>query len=165
MPILVHLADKNDSKKILNAGIKPGQNRKGIFCMPVTQNFLVSHQWLRELKRSGVKNIVGVYFRLKSTEKVWAAHYNKIHKEITIGTAIKNLMQLEDPLGYEIIILRKIKASEILYIRDLPQVLGWRYKPHSQETRPYCTCPYCIPVGSIKSKKLKERLEEEKLMD
>lgn len=100
MPIFVHLADKNDSNKILNGGIKIGKNRKGIYCMPVTQNFLVSHQWLRELKRTGVKNIVGVYFRLNSAEKVWAAPYNKVHKEITIGTAIKHLMQLADPLGY-----------------------------------------------------------------
>lgn len=165
MPVLVHLADKKNSNKILKTGIKLGKIINGIYCMPVTQNFLVSHQWLRELKRSGVKNIVGVYFRLNSAEKVWAAHYNQVHKEITIGTAIKHLLQLEDPLGYEIIILRKIEASEILYTRDLPQVLGWRYKPHSKETRPYCTCPYCIPVGSIKSKKLKDRLDAEKLKE
>ncbi len=165
MPILVHLADKNDSKKILKAGIKLGKFSRGIYCMPVTQNFLVSHQWLRELKRSGVRNIVGVYFRLNSAEKVWAAHYNQVHKEITIGTAIKHLLQLADPLGYEIIITRKIEVAEILYIRDLPQVLGWRYKPHSHETRPCCTCPVCIPAGSIKGKKLRKILEQEKLKE
>ncbi len=165
MPILVHLADKKDIKKILNGGIKQGKFSKGIYCMPVTQNFIVSHQWLRELKRTGVKNIVDVYFRLKSAEKVWAAHYNQVHNEITIGTAIKHLLQLADPLGYEIIIDRKIEAEEILYIRDLPQVLGWRYKPHSHETRPYCTCPFCIPAGSIKSKKLRNSLDAEKLKE
>jgi len=162
MPVLVHLADEREAKKILNGGIKIGKQCTGVCCMPVMQNFLVSHQWLRELKRRGVRKIVGVYFRVKTDEKVWAAHYNKPHKHITVGTAIKHIMRLSDPLGYELIIERKIEPSEILYVRDLPQVLGWRYKPHAHDTRPYCTCPLCIPPGSIKSNNLRIRLEGEK---
>lgn len=33
----------------------------GIFAMPVTRNFYISHQWLRELKRRGQGAIAGVY--------------------------------------------------------------------------------------------------------
>ena len=42
-------------------------------------------QWLRELKRGGVKTFVGVYFKLDSTEKVYAGRYNEPHRQITLG--------------------------------------------------------------------------------
>ncbi len=159
MPLLVHLADERESSNIQKNGIKLRKDRKGIFCMPVLQNFYVSHQWLRELKRSGTRTYVGVYFKLDSEELVYAGKFNQEHKHIKLTHAIKEIMSLEDPLGYELIVDRKILASEISKIKILPQKLGWRYYPTSHNTKPTCACPVCIPSGSIKGKRLREKIE------
>ncbi|GAO44794.1 HEAT repeat domain-containing protein [Flavihumibacter petaseus] len=156
MPTLVHLADERDAQKIQNGGIKVGKFRSGIFCMPVLPNFYVTHQWLRELKRGGVKTFVGVYFKIDSSQMVFAGKYNEEHKHISLGQAIKEIMNLDDPLGYELIIDRKIEPDEIEKVRRLPQTIGWRYKPDSKGSRP-CGCDYCIR-SSIKANKIRERL-------
>lgn len=157
MPTLVHLADERDISKILNAGIKIGKHSFGVYAMPVLPEFYVSHQWLRELKQSGARTLVGVYFKLKSDELVYAGLYGKPHKHIPLGEAIKQIMSLENPLGYELIIDRKIQPGEISKIRHLPQNLGWRYMPDSHNTRP-CNCEYCLR-GQIKGKRTKDRLD------
>jgi hypothetical protein len=54
----------------------------------------------------------------------------------------------------------EIPASVIARIRHLPQKIGWRYQPHAHGKRP-CGCPACLPRGSIKSKKIRERYEPE----
>lgn len=159
MPMLVHLTDEKQSKKILNAGIKSGKMLNGIYCMPVLPNFYVSHQWLRELKSGGAKTFVGVYFRLPSSEKVYAGKYNERHRHITLGEAIKEIMTLQDPLGYELIIDRKIEASEIKSIKHLPQTLGWRYMPDSHNSKP-CNCEFCLR-GIIKGNRLRKKFEDE----
>lgn len=159
MPTLVHLADEREAAAIKRNGIKIGKYGSGVFCMPVMQNFYVSHQWLRELKRRGVKTFVGVYFKLDSKTKVFAGKYNDKHKHIELGQAIEEISELEDPLGYEIIIDRKIEAKEITAIKSLPQNIGWRYKPGSKGTRP-CSCEYCIRT-SIKANRVREKYGRE----
>ena len=159
MAILVHLADEKDLASIKKNGIKVGKRQRGIFCMPVLQDFYISHQWLRELKRSGTKTLIGVYFKLDSQELVYAGKYNQEHKHISLGEAIKEIMSLDDPLGYELIIDRKIEAKEIEKIRILPQKLGWRYCPTSHNEKPACTCPVCIPTGTIRGKRLRDKIE------
>lgn len=159
MPILVHLTDEKQSKKILNGGIKFGKILKGIYCMPVMPNFYVTHQWLRELKSSGAKTFVGVYFRLKASELVYAGKYGERHRHIPLGEAIKEIMALEDPLGYELIIDRKIEAGEIKNIKHLPQTVGWRYMPGSHNRKP-CTCEFCTR-GIIKGKRLRKKAQEQ----
>jgi len=159
MPVLVHLADEKESAGIKKNGIKIGKFSKGIFCMPVLQNFYVSHQWLRELKRGGAKTYVGVYFKMDSNTKVYAGRFNKEHRHITLGEAIKEIMSLPDPLGYELIIDRKITAKEIQKIKSLPQKTGWRYYPGSNNKKPTCACRMCVPIGSIKSKRLREKID------
>ena len=156
MPTLVHLADERHASKIVNAGIKIGKHHPGIYCMPVLQNFYVTHQWLRELKRSGVKTYVGVYFKLASTQMVYAGKYNEPHRHITLGQAIKEIMALEDPLGYELIVDKKIEPKEIIKIKNLPQNIGWRYSPTSKGKKP-CTCEFCLR-SSIKANKIRQRL-------
>jgi hypothetical protein len=158
MPILVHLTDEKQSKKILNGGIKFGRFLNGIYCMPVLQNFYVTHQWLRELKSTGTKTIVGVYFRLNSSELVYAGNYGQRHRHIPLGEAIKEIMALEDPVGYELIVDRKIEVSEIKKVRSLPQTLGWRYMPDSHNRKP-CTCEICTR-GTIKGKRIRTKAEE-----
>src|ERR1700722_19315645 len=113
MPILVHLADERAGASIKRSGIKIGKGREGIFCMPVLPNFYVSHQWLRELKRNGARTFIGIYFRLDTKTLVYAGKYNEPHRQIELGVAIKEIMTLEDPLGYELIVARKIEPKEI----------------------------------------------------
>jgi hypothetical protein len=160
MPILVHLADERESSNILRNGIKIGKFRRGIFCMPVMQNFYLSHQWLRELKRRGVKSYVGVYFKADSKVKVFAGKYNTEHKYLELGQAIKEIQSIEDPLGYELIIERKIEAKEIVKIKNLPQNIGWRYKPRSNGLKP-CSCDYCIR-GTMKASRIRKKYEPER---
>jgi hypothetical protein len=143
MPTLVHIADEKNTARIKRAGIAPSKAFKVVFFMPVVQSHFVSHQWLRELKRSGTKTMAGVYFRLASSETVWAGKYNEKHQQITLGQAIKNLSARADPLGYEIFVERKILPREITRIRHLPQNIGWRYQPDAHGKQP-CPCPRCI---------------------
>lgn len=159
MPTLVHLTDEKNSAKIKAAGISIGKYGAGIFAMPVLPSFYISHQWLRELKRSGARTFVGVYFKIPSSEMVYAGRYNQKHRYISLGEAVKEIMLLEDPLGYELILERKIQAKEILRIRHLPQNIGWRYFPNSHNKKP-CNCEYCLR-GAIKGKKTFDRLNEE----
>lgn len=155
MPILVHLADEKDAAKIKRNGVKIGKHQRGIFCMPVLQNFYLSHQWLRELKRRGVKTFVGVYFKIDRNIKVFAGKYNTDHRYIALGEAIREIQTMDDPLGYEIIIDRKIEAKEIKKIKNLPQNVGWRYKPEANGTRP-CSCDYCIK-SAIKANSIRKK--------
>lgn len=157
MPTLVHLADERETSSIKKNGIKIGKHRQGIFCMPVLTNFYLSHQWLRELKRSGVKTFVGVYFKINSKTKVFAGHFNADHKHIELGEAIKEIQTIEDPLGYEIIIDRKIDAREIDKIKSLPQNIGWRYKPRANGLKP-CGCDYCIK-STIKGNRIRQKYD------
>lgn len=159
MPVLVHLADERESASIEKNGIKARKGRRGIYCMPVTQSFYVSHQWLRELKRRGVRSCVGVYFKLDSKTMVYAGKYHQEHRHITLGEAIKEIRSMEDPLGYELLIDRKIEAREIESIRMLPQNMGWRYFPASHEKGIGCACPMCLPRGEINAKKLRDKLD------
>lgn len=159
MPRFVHIADEKNAKKIEKNGIKIGEERNGIFCMPVSNDFSISHQWLRELKRNGAKNLVGVYFKIKSNEKLWFGKYFENHQYKEAGNAIKEFKNIEDKLGIEFFIERKIEPNEISKIKSLPQNVGWRYSPTSHERKLNCGCPMCISIGGIKSKKKREKFE------
>jgi hypothetical protein len=171
MPIFVHLAPEKEVKHITAHAIK-GMRRhlrvkngyeeidRAVYCMPMFPgNFHITHQWLRELKRGGQRTMVGIYFALKSDEPVWVGHYNQPHRQVSAGEAIKILMEIPDAEGWEVIVPRSIAAKEIRKTRALPQTVGWRYLPKSHTTKPFCSCPYCIPPGSIKSRRLRDRLE------
>ena len=165
MALFVHLAPENDSDSIRRSGIKTRRVRnvardgydRIVFAMPVTNDFYVSHQWLRELKRSGQRTIVGVYFRIPDEQLVLVGHYNQAHTEMTASEAVGVVFNAEQPEGFEVVIPRKIDAKEIHKINTLPQVLGWRYYPGAKGRKP-CGCPYCTK-GDIKSKRIRDEYE------
>ena len=159
MPTLVHIADKRDTNGIVNNGLKIGKHRSGIFFMPITQDFYISHQWLRELKRRGIRTFVGVYFKLKSNEIVWFGKYHEGHTRMELGKALAQFMKADDKLGFEFLIERKINAKEIDKIKHLPQTIGWRYMPDSHKRALTCACPMCISPGEINSRKKREKIE------
>jgi len=129
----------------------------GIFAVPVTRNFYVSHQWLRELKRRTQGPIAGIYFRVPDDERVWVGHYNQGHQWMSASEAAGEFMVAEDAKGWQVIIPRRIEASEIHRIRQLPQVIGWRFSPSAKGKPPFCTCKFCIR-GDYGASRLRERL-------
>ena len=165
MALFVHLTPEKDSDSIRRSGIKPRRLRhplrdgfdRIVFAMPVTDNFYVSHQWLRELKRNGQRTMVGVYFRIPDEQPVLVGHYNKHHKELTAAEAIGIIFNAEQAEGFEVLIPRKIEPNEIHKITTLPQVLGWRYYPEAKGKKP-CGCPFCTK-GDIKSKRIRDEYE------
>jgi hypothetical protein len=162
MPIFVHLTPESRVALIRRNGI--GRLRKsvgarpgGIFAVPVTRNFYVSHQWLRELKRRGQGSIAGVYFRVSGGELVWVGHYGQAHRPMTAAQATAEFMAAENREGWEVIIPRRIEPTEIHRVRSLPQVVGWRFSPGAKGRPPYCTCKYCIG-GDYGAARLRARL-------
>ena len=161
MAMFVHLAPQKVAAAIRRNGVnrlrKNHVPEPGIYASPVVRNFFVSHQWLRELKRRGAGPIVGVYFRIPDDQKVWVAHYRNAHRSMSAAEAVGLIMHAAESEGFEVIIPRKIDASEIHRIRTLQQVVGWRYYPGAHGNKP-CGCPYC-QRGEYGAKKLRRAYE------
>jgi hypothetical protein len=161
MPLFVHLTAEARTALIRRNGISRVRRftdgrPPGIFAVPVTRNFYVSHQWLRELKRRGEGRIAGVYFRIDDSETVWIGHYGRPHRSMSAAEAAAEFMSAESREGWEVIIPRRIGAKEIHRIRTLPQVLGWRYYPRAKG-KPPCPCKFCTR-GDYGARKLRRRL-------
>jgi hypothetical protein len=161
MAMFVHLTAESRLALIRRNGINRlrrsfGELPAGIFAMPVTRNFYVSHQWLRELKRRGQGAIAGVYFRIADDEPVWVGHYGQGHRAMTAAEAVAEFMASENREGWEVIIPRRIAAKEIHRVRSLPQLIGWRYYPAAKGRRP-CPCKFCTR-GDYGAAKLRARL-------
>jgi hypothetical protein len=162
MAMFVHLAPESRIALIRRNGIRrlrrasadfPG----GVFAVPVTRNFYVSHQWLRELKRRNQGPIACVYFRIPDDERVWIGHYNQAHRWMSAAEAVAEFMAAEDANGWEVVIPRRIEASEIHKTRRVPQVIGWRFSPSAKGKPPFCTCKFCTR-GDYGARRLRERL-------
>src|SRR5262245_21203308 len=162
MAMFVHLAPESRIALIRRNGIRRlrrevGDFPGGVFAVPVTRNFYASHQWLRELKRRNQGRIAGVYFRVPDEERVWVGHYNQVHQLMSASEAVAEFMDAEDAKGLEVVIPRRIEASEIHKTRGIPQVIGWRFSPTAKGKPPFCTCKFCIR-GDYGAQRLRERL-------
>ena len=107
MAMFVHLAAEKSVARIRRSGIsrlrKPfGDFPGGIFAVPVTRNFYLSHQWLRELKRRGAGPVAGVYFRIADDEQVCVGHYGQSHRWMTAAQAAAEFMSNESREGWEV---------------------------------------------------------------
>jgi hypothetical protein len=186
MPVFVHLTPQRNVAAIRRGGIGMRKGRlrpRGVYAMPVTRNFYVSHQWLRELKRLGGGTIAGVYFRIPDDEPVEAGHYNSLHLTMTAAESVALLLAAEtrdpaaerardreskavqrgrrlpsSPEGYEVVIPHRVEPSEIIRVKALPQVAGWRHRPGANGTPP-CTC-LCCSRGEYGIRTLLRRVEE-----
>lgn len=159
MATLIHITDEKYEKSILKNGIKIGKDNKVVYFMPLFKDYLISHQWARELKRWGTKNFMAVYFKIKSDEVVWFGHYNKKHEQMKLSEAMKRFLELDDPLGYEFTIERKIIPKEIVKIRHITKPMGWRYKPHIHGEEP-SSSPMILQAGGYKTVALKEKVDK-----
>ncbi len=158
MPTLVHISSAENEKRIVHTGIKLGKYNGIIYFMPHTKDFLISHQWVRKLKRSGIKNFIAVDFKLKGEEKVWFGKYTESHDQMSLSDTISHFLDEEDKLGYEFFIERKINPNEILRTGNIPKPMFWRYEPKAHGKKP-CQCPMCILRGGFKTNRIKEKTE------
>jgi hypothetical protein len=147
MAMFVHLALESRIALIRRNGIRRlrrshGDFPGGVFAVPMTRDFFVSHQWLRELKRRNAGPIAAVYFRIPDDERVWVGHYGQSHRWMTAAEAVAVFMVSESREGWEIVIPRRVESSEIHRTRRLPEVVGWRYHPGAHGRKP-CGCDYC----------------------
>lgn len=164
MAMFVHLAPASRVALLRRNGIARLRRARaefpgGIFAVPVTRNFYVSHQWLRELKRRNEGPIAGVYFRIPDAERVRVGHYGRWHRWMTAAEAVATFSTSEDRLGWEVIIPRRIMPNEIHRTRALPQVVGWRFSPNAKGRRP-CPCRFCTG-GEYGARQPRKRLGRE----
>lgn len=159
--MFVHLTAEKNAKSIERAGIRvrrsPSPNGRVIFAMPVTRNYYISNQWLRELKRSGQRTVVAVQFRIPDEQIVLVGHYGTDHRRMTAAEATGLILKSDNAEGFEVLIPRRVEAAEIHAVRRVNQVVGWRYFPGAHGRRP-CGCPYC-QRSQIKGRKLRIKYE------
>jgi hypothetical protein len=154
--IFVHLGDARAASSYRRSGVRvsPGRVRpSGVFAMPVLPDYFASHQWLRELKRRGVRTFVGVYFRVPDAEPVFVGHYRHAHAAMSAVAAARLIMDAPDARGYEVIIPRRIGAAEVQSVRSVNRVVGWRFYPEAKGRQPFCRCKACNR-GEIRAKRL-----------
>jgi hypothetical protein len=163
----VHLTDEKNVNAILKNGVKTSKIHyekpiNAVFCMPIIDDFYATHQWLREMKRrrSGGE-IIAVYFKIPDSETVYCGKYTEKPQSVEAREAREIFMNLEDKMGFQVVIKRKILKNEISKIKRLPQITGWRYFPKSHDKKP-CFCPACLSKGSFNSSAMKKQ-ELEKL--
>ena len=116
--MFVHLTTESRIPRIRRNGIArlrkaAGTSPEGVYAVPVTRNFYASHQWLRELKRRNQGPIAGVYFRVPDGQLVWLGHYGQGHRLVTAGEAVAQFTKADDPLGWEVVVPRRVEADEI----------------------------------------------------
>jgi len=163
MAMFVHLTAEKNVSRILRNGISRPRKKSacphGIFAMPVTRNFYVSHQWLRELKRRGEGRVAAIYFRVPDEDSVWIGHYNRQHQKMTAAEALALIAGQANAEGYEVMIPGKIKRSQLHRVKRISQVVGWRYYPGAHGKRP-CGCPVC-QRGEYGARRLREIYEQD----
>ncbi len=164
MAMFVHLTAADRVEKIKRNGIRRLRKPRwgypgGIYAVPVTQNFYISHQWLRELKRRGVRTFAGVYFRVPDDDRVWLGHYGTAHQEMSAAEAVAAFLSAEDRQGWQVVIPQAIEPKQIHRVRDLPKLLGWRFAPDAKGKKPFCGCDFCAK-GEYGARKRREEYRE-----
>jgi hypothetical protein len=169
MPVFVHITPSRNLPAIRRSGITQPPRHRGnhsaVFALPVTPNFYLSHQWLREIQRWKPGGpLVAVYFRLPDDELLYIGHYGHPHLQTTAAHATALMWPTaprentpRDPTprtlrhkynenpdsreGYQVVLSRGIRPHEILRVKPLRQVIGWRYKPRAHHNPPFvCAC-------------------------
>ena len=162
MAQFIHLFDERDLASIRKVGIKavkhPRIGEKRIYLFPQTENFVVNHQWMRELKRYNGASMLAARVRIPDATMVSIGRFNQEHLQVTAAEAIRIARENSDPLGLEVILNRAIPAKEIIAIYKPPKVGGWRYYPEAHNRKP-CGCPCCQRSEPF-SKKIQERYAE-----
>jgi hypothetical protein len=145
MATFMHVTDARIAASVQRSGLKPfltkillddgaAQVHRAVYCVPVVANFQATFQWLRELKRAGYRTAVGVQFRIPDRQEVFFGKFNKPHLRLSAAEAIGLYMKSPDQRGLEVLVPRRVTAREILRVRNIPQLIGWRFFPESKNT-------------------------------
>ena len=115
--MFVHLTTEARIPRIRRNGIARlrkavGTSPEGVYAVPVTRNFYASHQWLRELKRRNQGPLAGIYFRVPDEQLVWVGHYGQAHGLVTAAKAVAQFTDADDPLGWEVVVPRRIRQTK-----------------------------------------------------
>jgi hypothetical protein len=156
MVSFVHIADKKDEASIAKNGISAAKRRtgvQGVYAVPVMTDFASTHQWARELKRRGVRTLICVQFRIPNDELVWVGKYNGEKLEMAACEAAGAFLAHSGPMGFEVVVPRKIMPKEIARVYLAPRVTGWRYYPEAKGRKPFCRCKFCNR-GEIRAQRL-----------
>lgn len=189
MPVFVHLTPARNLRAIRRQGIAASRARfggRGVYAMPVTRNFSITHQWVRELRHYAGGTVYGVYFRLPDDEPVRVGHFNFGHRDVSAAQAVALVMEAEtrdpvrarredqaareaaaygddvfptSPEGLEVVVPRSIRPAEILRVRALPQVVGWRHFPGANGQRPRACI--CCERGRWGIRRMERRVERD----
>ncbi|MER5732494.1 HEAT repeat domain-containing protein [Streptomyces sp. NPDC002138] len=166
MAMFVHLTSAANAARIRRSGIRAASHgqggARGVYCFPVLASYPLTHQWLRELARSGSRGgLVAVHVRLDDAQEVLAGRYGDrargAQATVPAAEAVRRIAALEDPRGWEVFVPRAIMPREVHRVRAAPQVAGWRYLPDAHGVRP-CTCFGCRVRGGYGARRLRERL-------
>lgn len=159
--MFVHLGDARAVSSYRRSGIRVSRGRvraTGVFAMPVLADYFASHQWLRELKRRGVRTLVGIHLRIPDEDPVLVGHYRHAHAPMSAAGAARLIMDAADPRGYEVLVPRRIGPDEIQSVRSVNRVVGWRYYPEAKGRKP-CRCRACTR-GEIRAARLRAADED-----
>ncbi|MFC7529896.1 HEAT repeat domain-containing protein [Actinoplanes sp. GCM10030250] len=164
MADLVHLTLERNARRVIRSGIAARSHGwfgdRGVYCMPVLPSFTLTHQWVRELRRWKPGVHVAVHLRVPDDEIVTVGHYGREPQRVPLARAVAVIREAADPRGFEIFVPRAVGAGEVRRIRDIPQGVGWRFKPGAHGRRP-CACPACLASGTPGAGRLRRRFPYE----
>jgi hypothetical protein len=162
MARFIHLTDERLLPRLKKSGIRTtfwGREKlRCVYATPVLQDFQISHQWLRELKRRGIRTIGVIQFKISDEEEVLVGRFNEQPISVAAAQAVKVFMDHPTGLGLQVLICRRIEAREITRTYVPTQIIGWRYFPEAHGKPPFCGCEFC-QRGLIKNRKIRERYE------
>jgi hypothetical protein len=143
MTMLVHVTAAKLEPTLKRSGLRGGY---GVYAFPVLPSHTLTHQWTREMLKWRRQPMIGVYFRIADDEIVRFGRYGEVMRKLPAAKAVGRIGKTPDPRGLQIVVDRVVRASEIVRIKPLRGVIGWRHKPDAHGKRP-CGCPGCIGRG------------------
>jgi hypothetical protein len=166
VPTLVHLTPESNLKAIRRSGLAPtrlggwhARYDRFVWAFPVLESYTLTHQWMRELKRHGARTLAAVRIRIPDDEPVLVGHFREARRTMSAAEAVGLVRNAESPLGYEIMIPRRIAPHEIVDAFVPRRAVGWRYYPEVKAARRYpCDCPVCMPRGEVKAARYRRRI-------
>ncbi len=141
MAQFIHLFDETNAARIRRGGIRIAKaswrRLNGVFLFPLTENFVVNHQWMRELRRRRGQVILAARIRIDDAEHVLLGKYNEPHMQVRAAEAIGIVRKHTDPMGLQVILPRSVKPGEIESVYRPPKIIGWRFYPGARGRRPW----------------------------
>ncbi len=157
--MLVHVGAAKLEPQIKRSGLRA---EHGLYAFPVLPSFTLTHQWTREIMKWKRQPMIGVYFRVRDDEVVRFGRYGHPQRTLPASKAVAEIRKEADPRGFQVIIDRVIRSSEIVRITPLRGVVGWRHKPDAHGKRP-CGCPGCVGRGEPGGRALRLRYDRGEL--